>query len=262
MKGAEFMNFNLDYIEFWATRHCNLNCKSCSSCSPLMSEWFLDLSALERDLMRIKSLSINIMNISVLGGEPLLHHDIAKIFYIVKEIYPTTNLSLLTNGILLPSMNENFWISCRENDVMIKVTCFPIMSAVKRVELEKILQQNDVRYHMTDKKLFNKILVLNNKAAFDDIVKNCGCNKAYNLFDGHVSRCTVPMVTRDLNSYFDVDFITAGRLDIYSVDDGKQIIDFLETPNESCKNCADYTEKVAWERVGAYPKLKDWLVDD
>lgn len=254
------MKINLEYIEFWATRHCNLNCKGCSSCSPLMPEWFLNLSKLKNDLTRLKTLDINILNINVLGGEPLLHPDISKIFYLVKEIYPETNLGLLTNGLLLSSMISEFWRSCRECDVMLKVTCFPVMPSEKRLELEKIFRQNNLRYHLTDKKLFNKIFVLNNNAAFEDIVKNCGCNKACNLFDGFVSRCTVPMVVRDLNAHFNVGFITAGRLNIYSVKTGREIIDFLEKPNESCLNCSVRTEKVAWEIAEPCPALDDWLV--
>ena len=256
------MKIDLDYIEFWATRHCNLNCKGCSSCSPLMPEWFLSLSRLSEDLQRLKSLGINILNINILGGEPLLHPELPKIFSVVKKIYPSTNLGLLTNGLLLSNMTADFWRSCQECDVMLKVTCFPIMSLAMRFELEKMLKQHNLRYHLTDKKLFNKILVLNNKAAFEDIVKNCGCNGACNLFEGFVSRCTVPMVVRDLNAHFDVNFITAGRLDIYSVSNGHEIVDFLETPNESCRNCSVKTQKVAWERADSPPKLNDWLISE
>ena len=260
IKSGGIMTINLDYIEFWATKHCNLNCKGCSSCSPIMPEWFIDLSRLNDDLKRLSFLGINILNINILGGEPLLHPDIVKIFYIVKKIYPSVNLGLLTNGLLLSEMPGEFWSSCQECDVMLKVTCFPVMSLEKRIELEKNLQQKNLRYHLTDKKLFNKILVLNNKAAFKDIISNCGCNKAYNLFEGYVSRCPVPMVVGYMNDYFNVNFITEGRLNIYSVRNGREIIEFLETPNESCKNCSVMTKKVKWEKAGASPEISDWLV--
>ena len=256
------MENNLDYIEFWATGHCNLNCKGCSSCSPLKDEWFLSLESLSADLNRLKFLGINILNINVLGGEPLLHPKITEIFSLVKEIYPCTNIGLLTNGLLLPTMSDDFWRTCQELDVIIKVTCFPIISKKSIIELETILRQHKLRYHLTEKKLFNKILVLNNKSAFEDIVKNCGCNGACNLFNGCVSRCTVPMVVQDLNSYFGSNFLTDGKLNIYSVNDGREVVDFLMTPNDSCKNCSARTQKVVWERADACPKLSDWLVDE
>lgn len=62
------MKYEIDYIEFWATGHCNLNCKGCSSCSPIAEKWFLDLKSIRRDLMRLKELDINIHNITILGG--------------------------------------------------------------------------------------------------------------------------------------------------------------------------------------------------
>ena len=253
---------NLDYIEFWATRHCNLNCKGCSACSPIKQKWFLNLSSLSADLSRMKFLDINILNINVLGGEPLLHPKITEIFSLVKNFYPHTNLGLLTNGLLLPTMPEDFWHSCQEFNVMIKVTCLPIMSQHSRTELEKILQRQKLRYHLTDKKRFNKILVLNNKSKLEDIVKNCGCKGACQLFNGHVSRCTVPMVVQDLNSNFGVNFLTDGQLDIYSVKNGREVIDFLVTPNDSCKNCSARTQKVDWKVADSCPKLSDWLVDE
>lgn len=253
---------NLDYIEFWATRHCNLNCKGCSSCSPIMPEWFLDLQKLNDDLSRLKYLEINILNINILGGEPLLHPDIIKIFQLVRKIYPSANISLMTNGLLLPEMPSEFWSVCRECSVMMKVTCFPVMTPQQRTGVEEILRRENLRYHLTDKRLFNKILVLSSKDAFEDIVRNCGCNKAYNLFEGNVSRCTVPMVVQDMNNYFGANFITGGRLNIYSVESGREVIEFLETPNETCKNCSAHTEKVKWEKADTHPKLSDWLTGE
>ncbi len=253
---------NLDYIEFWATRHCNLNCKGCSSCSPIMPEWFLDLQKLNDDLSRLKYLGINILNINILGGEPLLHPDIMKIFQLVRKIYSSANISLMTNGLLLPEMPSEFWSVCRECSVMMKVTCFPVMTSQQRMSLEEIFHHENLCYHLTDKRLFNKILVLNNKAALEDVVRNCGCNKAYNLFDGNVSRCTVPMVVQDMNNYFGAKFITGGRLNIYSVESGREVIEFLETPNETCKNCSAHTEKVKWEKGDTHPKLSDWLTGE
>lgn len=37
------MKYEIEYIEFWATGHCNLNCKGCSSCSPISEPWYLDV---------------------------------------------------------------------------------------------------------------------------------------------------------------------------------------------------------------------------
>ena len=62
----------IDYLEFWATKHCNLNCKGCSSCSPISEEWYLQTEVLRKDLNRLNRLGISVTNINILGGEPLI----------------------------------------------------------------------------------------------------------------------------------------------------------------------------------------------
>ena len=55
----------------------------------------------------------------------------------------------------------------------------------------------------------------NNPSKIDEIIKACGCNHAYNLYNGYVSRCTVPMITEKFNSKFGTQLITEGKLNIY-----------------------------------------------
>lgn len=253
--------YTIDYIEFWAVKHCNLNCKGCSSCSPIAEKWFLDIERLKNDLKRLSDLKIEIKNIAVLGGEPLLHPHIDKIFDVVKEVYPECSLELLTNGLLLPKMPETFWLNCEKNKVKIKVTCFPIMNQPVRDEIEQLLNRHKLSYHLTDKKRFNKILVLNNQEPIEKVIENCGCNNAYNLLEGNVSRCTVPMAVLALNEVYGAGFIEEGRLDIYHATAG-EIIKFLRTPNESCRNCTSRTRKVLWEKASDSPLLSDWVIGD
>ena len=78
----------LDYVEFWATRHCNLNCAGCSACAPIQSPWFLDLQTLKKDFERLSHLGITVKNVGVLGGEPLLHPRIIEIF----AVYSSTDV--------------------------------------------------------------------------------------------------------------------------------------------------------------------------
>ncbi len=249
----------IDYIEFWAVKHCNLNCKGCSSASPLAEEWFLDVKMLKKDLSRLNDMGISFKSINVLGGEPLLHPELPRIFDIIKRVFPKVSIGLLTNGLLLRQMQESFWESCQKNSVKLNVTCFPVMSKDVRKELEMLIKTKGLNYHMTDKKRFNKILVQNNKSSLEDIIKSCGCKNAYNLYDGEISRCTVPMVAPILNKAFNAGFIEKGRINIYE-SNAEDIVRFLSEPNESCFNCSAAPIKVDWERVKDEPRLTDWLV--
>jgi MoaA/NifB/PqqE/SkfB family radical SAM enzyme len=49
----------------------------------------------------------------VTGGEPLLHPRILEIFTIARKYFPRTDLSFMTNGLLLLKMPEIFWETCK-----------------------------------------------------------------------------------------------------------------------------------------------------
>ena len=157
-------------------------------------------------------------------------------------------------------MSEQFWKICQRLSVNIRVTVFPVMPQSTKLEIEQKIHQYDIKCHFTNKKFFNKILAINNTGTFEKIVKNCGCNNACNLFDGYLARCPVPMVVSDLNRFFGVNFLTDGKLNIYSVDNAEEVLAFLARPNKSCMNCSEITQKVAWKKVTSNPSLSDWLV--
>lgn len=256
------MKYEINYLEFWATGHCNLNCKGCSSCSPLSAPWFLLPEQIKKDLLKIRELDIEIRNITILGGEPLLHPKIVKIIEYVKEVYPMARVGLITNGLLLLQMNEQFWKTCVKYNVKFNITCFPVMDSTLRKAIVKKLKEVNIEFHLTNKKKFNKILTQNHNNDINEIIKMCGCNKAYNLKDGKLSRCTVPMVIPVLNKKFNAEMIEGGMIDIYSVHSGSEIIDFLNKPNETCKNCSPSPIKVEWERAGKHPQLTDWIIEN
>lgn len=254
------MKYNIDYIEFWATGHCNLNCKGCSSCSPISKPWFLDIEQIKNDLSRLKFLDIEIKHITILGGEPLLHPNLNRIMDVVNLVYPQTKIGLITNGFLLTHMEKNFWNKCKDYHVKINVTFFPVMGNELRKEIEKIINNYGIEYHITDKKKFNKILTQIQNSNITKVIEACGCNHAYSLKDGKIARCTVPMVVPLLNNYFNAGMIESGTLDIYNARSGSEVIEFLEMPNEACRNCSDKPIKVDWEKIEEVPQLSDWII--
>ncbi len=251
----------IEYIEFWAVRHCNLNCKGCSACAPIEEPWFLDKAILFRDLTRLKELGLDIDIITVLGGEPLLHPDLIGIFDTIKQIYPKAKKYIITNGILLTEMSNAFWQYCKDNDIFFRVTFFPVLTTVNREKILAKLNDNNLNYKITDKKMFNKILVLDNDTSISEIFEHCGCNNAYNLYNGFIARCPVPFVVPSLNTYFQTKFVEGGALDIHKVPDAKTIIDFLNNPTPACHNCSIKREKVQWSLSSKRPQLNDWLID-
>lgn len=76
------------FFDIEVTEHCNLNCKSCGSFAPLADEEYIDIDELDRDLRRLSELSDGeVHHINILGGEPLLHPEIARIVEMVRHYF-------------------------------------------------------------------------------------------------------------------------------------------------------------------------------
>ncbi len=119
-------------FEVHIVEHCNLNCKQCSHFSPLAEESYIDLGEYERDMRRLSDLFDGRMStVQLLGGELLLHPEINEIMRITRETFPIGRIRVVTNGILLPSMSDEFWEKCREYQVEISVSHIPSILTIK-----------------------------------------------------------------------------------------------------------------------------------
>ena len=97
-------------FEVHIVEHCNLNCKQCAHFSPLAEKSYLPVERYERDCRRLSELFRGEMSsILLLGGEPLLHPQITEIMRVTREAFPVGRIRIVTNGILLPKMAEDFW---------------------------------------------------------------------------------------------------------------------------------------------------------
>lgn len=122
----EEMTFEINLAD-----HCNLSCQMCDHYSQLSEENFVNMETFEKDLLQMGKLYNHRAGaITLLGGEPLLHKEIIKCLKIVRREFPEAELIILTNGLLLlkweNSPNGNLWQACKELDVHITVTLYPV----------------------------------------------------------------------------------------------------------------------------------------
>lgn len=99
---------NLGHLDLNVVEHCNFSCVNCSHASPQAAPWFMPLDMIERDLLALKPF-VNFRNLQLVGGEPLLHKELAEIMRLSKHIRIDSTLIVITNGSLLPRMPEEFF---------------------------------------------------------------------------------------------------------------------------------------------------------
>lgn len=95
-------------LETHLTDHCNLRCAHCCTLSPHLAPRSVPPADLERDLARAAgALRPNVFKVT--GGEPLLHPEILRCLEIVRGSGIAEQVSVTTNGFLVPKMPDAFF---------------------------------------------------------------------------------------------------------------------------------------------------------
>ncbi len=244
------LNFEVNLVE-----HCNLNCQSCNHFSPLAEKKFLNCEQIELDLKQInKLLGSNIGKVMLLGGEPLLHprlHDLLKIF---RGLLPEASIDVVTNGLLIPKMNKEFWELVNNLQIGLSVTKYPIN--FDYADCEKIAEKNGVHIsygHLSEAIKTTYHLPLKDKAEFNpyDMYMKCShANECVVLREGMLYTCPLAANVQHYNKYFN-KHIPEGKevsIDIYKVGSWQEIEEFLKRPNKMCAYCDiyHYTYNIPW----------------
>lgn len=242
---GEYPLINLDefnalpYLEFHINDHCNLNCKGCSHFCPLVNEEkFTDYNQFEKDIQRLKELIQYIKIIRIMGGEPLLNKELDKFINITRKMYPFSDIRVVTNGILLPSLSDDIWNCMKENDVGFDISAYPaVYNNIN--SYVKIIQEHSVKLNgILHVSSFTPILHTKREVPFDN-TRNCTC---YNLHEGMISSCPMTFYGKYFNKYFEKNIpFESGNIDLYEVGlTGKKLIEKLNQPFELCKYCNQY----------------------
>lgn len=116
-------------IEYHLVDSCNLKCAGCSHYSSLVNgKMCLPLEFIIDDLLLLKNkVGDNLKWLRLLGGEPLIHPQISECLEQIRELFPNTKISLVTNGLLLGKMNQEFYDVCLKDRIEIKITDYGIV---------------------------------------------------------------------------------------------------------------------------------------
>ena len=243
-KSREIKAWKKLMFEVHITEHCNLNCKYCFHFSSLAKEEYLPLEEYERDLARLSKLFNGIMHrITILGGEPLLHPQVAEFITATRKYFSVGDIKILTNGILLPTMDDTFWEACHETGAIVYYTKYPI-----KLDVEAIKQKSEKYnvsleiYNMEDnvKQLVHEPLDLHGK---QNAVKNFyDCyrsNACITLKHGKIYTCLKAAHMHLFNDYFhkDIKLDEKNGIDIYKAQTGQEILEYLTKPIPMCAYC-------------------------
>ena len=249
-------------LEFQLADHCNLNCKACAHFSNLVREpVFADRKQFQCDLYRLAELFDNIKEFYLMGGEPFLNEELGDFCRLVKQVFPFTELTVVTNGILIPLMQEQTIQSILDTNTRISISNYSCIDEKRIIHFlhEHSLMNYEIR---NGKEVFTKNL---NPYADDDVMdvfRRCSRRKCTFLDKGKVAACTQPFTIRYFNEYFDEHFSTVGGISLYEDEiTGFEILERLQQPMEACQYCT-IEETVEWEASKGKIAKSDWCVKE
>lgn len=99
---------DLGHLDINVVLHCNKRCVSCSHASPFARPFFMKVEDMVADLDALKPLA-HFEMVTLVGGEPLLHPQLIAFMKAAAESGICDKVCVITNGILLPKMPDEFW---------------------------------------------------------------------------------------------------------------------------------------------------------
>ena len=258
----------LDYIEVHLVDHCNLNCAYCTHFSPLSKPNFCDVSIFEKDIKKLAELTnSDIKDIRLLGGEPLLHPECNKFIEITRKYFPNTIISLVTNGILLNKQNDLFWNTCRENNILIECTKYPIGTNYDKIE--QLAKAKKVQFVFAKApKIKHKIfahLQLSPKGNINQWNSYIPCfitRKCTFLKNGKIFHCPIAGNIEILNKYFNRNFEITEKdyIDIHKTSHIRDILKYLSHKIPFCRYCdICKCEPRHWKY--SEKNIKEWCIE-
>lgn len=236
----------IKYMETHLCDHCNLNCKRCGHfCNLINEEIFTDLEQYKKDIVEL-SKKIQIGQIRLMGGEPLLHPQVNEFVIATRQAFPKSDIRIVTNGILLPAMKEDFWETCRANRVKIDLSKYPIVGN-KFSEYLDLLDDNNVAlgYIHLAKKFHSK----RNENGDSDIVeafKACSSKNCVTLWKQKIWVC--PACYREYsNKIYNENRDLPDGLNIYEAT-SEEMMKVLNHPCEACRWCSITSTMYPWEK--------------
>ncbi len=244
----------IPYIEVHLADHCNLNCKGCSHFAPFANKAFADIIQYKKDIKQLSLLVSNVRKIRLLGGEPLLNPNITAFLSITRKYFPNSDIQIVSNGILLSRMNEEFWESCQQAKITIGLYIAPPFFE-KQKKWTKIVKSHKVQVHVDRKGDFIDFIDIKGSSEQKENFERC--RKRFPCFpmlkEGKLYNCFIPATIQSFNHKHGTNIPNTEYIDIHDPQiNGWDILRQIESSTETCKYCT-----AGWKEV---PKFK-WAQD-
>lgn len=220
------INKNLT-IEYHLVDSCNLKCAGCSHYSSLLDKLtYIRLEDIINDLTLLKDkVDDNLTMLRLLGGEPLLHPQICECLIGIRNMFQKTDIVVVTNGILIENMTEEFYNICSKTNIQIKITDYNLFNTTVVLNKLRSLGINAEIYRKSYIWHYKNIRLTEGKI---DCLSNCKLkNECNNYRNGKIYLCPHIAYVDFFNTYFKKNIIL-DKTDYISLKEISSFEDLLE----------------------------------
>ncbi len=256
----------LNHVEIELSESCNLNCKGCFQFSNLAEgRHFPDIHLFRNDLEKLKDFFWGVGKIRLQGGEPLLNPDFMDFVRTAREVFPDSDMRLVSNGLLIPTLDKSQLSAIRQYNCTFDISNYPPTQKKMKI-IAKLLDEAGVSYHLSlPIKVFFRGLSSKPAESPEKSFSNCIFTHCHALANGHLAACTHQYYITRLNKAFDLDYPadeTDEVIDIYHTAlNGWQINELFEKPRDFCRYCSTGMVPFKWKATQKEKaKADDWII--
>lgn len=257
----------LEFMEVLVTKHCNLNCKSCGHFSNVVTDKSLmEVDEFESYLAQLHKKIREIVRFQLLGGEPLLHPQLAQFVLLTRKYFPGAHIDVVTNGLLIPQISKEL------ADAMVLSNAHFFISQYqptreRLAEIIKFLEERRINYYISQPLThFESVLTFQEedgeKAFKKRFKRDCIC---HSIEKGRIYICPTIERLYAVQDFFNIEIseeeLRNASLDLMNDDvDGWDMLKYFNAPVSLCRFCCPERKESLWET--GKPEIEDWLVKE
>jgi MoaA/NifB/PqqE/SkfB family radical SAM enzyme len=233
----------------------------------LADEKFLDINVYEKDCIRLNKLTGGIVEfIGILGGEPLLHPEIIDFIILSRKYFPVGRIVIVTNGILLEKQPESFWEICKNKNIEIIISVYPIKinhftikEKADRCGVKIIYWGDPLNMTKEWRKLKIDLSGKQNKKLSNRLCY--ASNTCFQLVNGKLYKCWRIAYAKYFNKSFNqsLDIEKEYGIDIFAAQSIKEILKKLEKVSQFCRYCNMTEPERGLEWKQSRKEITEWI---
>jgi len=270
-------------LAFQTTDYCyGIACYGCSAGSPIAKKNVYELEQFKKDNYKIEKLiGENIKKICFSGGDVFLHPQLVEMTEFIRDLYPTIEITFLTNGILIDKQNDEFWIRMGKCKVRFEWTLYPVKypNLSKRMKEIEVLSNGGVQFVIIgdsideDKTSWKLPFTFHRQKKQDWLF--CRFHKDNNavmaLRDGKMGSCCIgrllPQVKAKFSEKLTEEFLQNTTpelitLDVDSLESAEEIYEFMKKRHKVCDYCAIRERKSMGKWMRSKGEFSEWFVEE